>query len=197
MESLECQMRKTSDAKPEVTSRIEKIRLKSECLCGNQQNVHYGKEDYMRQPYILPDLVIVQRVVTFIWSLAGVNTFSNFVITFVVLTVVDWPHFVLFVSVLSFPVSSLPPPQPSYYYVVSGALFTQVSSVSSLQLLSSLFILWVQGRPLGGAPGSLAPGADFEGAPKRRSPTGHTLIRSTVAWWFPNLQTKRVANNYF
>jgi hypothetical protein len=37
-----------------------------------------------------------------------------------------------------------------------------------------------QGRPLGG--GGLAPGADFEGAPKRRSPTGHTLIRSTVAW---------------
>jgi hypothetical protein len=40
----------------------------------------------------------------------------------------------------------------------------------------------VQGRPLGGASGALAPGADFEGAPKRQSPTGHTLIRSTVAW---------------
>jgi hypothetical protein len=39
-----------------------------------------------------------------------------------------------------------------------------------------------QGRPLGGASGALAPGADFDGAPKRRSPTGHTLIRSTVAW---------------
>jgi hypothetical protein len=39
-----------------------------------------------------------------------------------------------------------------------------------------------QGRPLGRAIGALAPGADFEGAPKRRSPTGHTLIRSTVAW---------------
>jgi hypothetical protein len=38
-----------------------------------------------------------------------------------------------------------------------------------------------QGRPLGGASGALAPGADFEGAPKRQSPTGHTLIRSTVA----------------
>jgi hypothetical protein len=40
----------------------------------------------------------------------------------------------------------------------------------------------VQGRPLGGASGALAPGADFEGAPKMQSPTGHTLIRSTVAW---------------
>jgi hypothetical protein len=39
-----------------------------------------------------------------------------------------------------------------------------------------------QGRPLGGASGALAPGADFEGAPKRGSHTGHTLIRSTVAW---------------
>jgi hypothetical protein len=39
-----------------------------------------------------------------------------------------------------------------------------------------------QGRPLGGASGALAPGADFEGAPKRRSLTSHTLIRSTVAW---------------
>jgi hypothetical protein len=38
----------------------------------------------------------------------------------------------------------------------------------------------MQGRPLGGASGALAPGPDFEGAPKRRSPTGHTLIRSTV-----------------
>jgi hypothetical protein len=39
-----------------------------------------------------------------------------------------------------------------------------------------------QGRPLGRASGALAPGADFEGAQKRQSPTGHTLIRSTVAW---------------
>jgi hypothetical protein len=38
-----------------------------------------------------------------------------------------------------------------------------------------------QGRPLGGASGAFAPGADFEGAPKRHSPTGQTLIRSTVA----------------
>jgi hypothetical protein len=38
-----------------------------------------------------------------------------------------------------------------------------------------------QGWPLGRASGTLAPGADFEGAPKRRSATGHTLIRSTVA----------------
>jgi hypothetical protein len=35
---------------------------------------------------------------------------------------------------------------------------------------------------LGGASGALAPGADFEGAPKKRAPTGHTLIRNTVAW---------------
>jgi hypothetical protein len=34
----------------------------------------------------------------------------------------------------------------------------------------------------GGASGSLAPGAAFEGSPKRRSPTGHTLIRSSVTW---------------
>jgi hypothetical protein len=40
----------------------------------------------------------------------------------------------------------------------------------------------LQGRPVCGAIGALAPGADFEGAPKRRSPTGHTLIGSTVAW---------------
>jgi hypothetical protein len=53
-----------------------------------------------------------------------------------------------------------------------------------------------QGRPLGGASGALAPGADFEGAPKRRSLTGHMLIRSTVAWWFPHLQTKRVAKDF-
>jgi hypothetical protein len=52
-----------------------------------------------------------------------------------------------------------------------------------------------QGRPLGGASVALAPAAEFEGAPKRRSPTGHTLIRSTVAWWFPHLQTKKVAKN--
>jgi hypothetical protein len=38
-----------------------------------------------------------------------------------------------------------------------------------------------QGRPLGGASGVLAPGADFEGAAKRQSLTGQTLIRSTVA----------------
>jgi hypothetical protein len=54
-----------------------------------------------------------------------------------------------------------------------------------------------RGRPLGGASGALAPGADFEGAPKRRSPTGHTLILSTVARWFPHLQTKRVTKDFF
>jgi hypothetical protein len=47
------------------------------------------------------------------------------------------------------------------------------------------------------AGGALAPGADFEGAPKRRSPTGHTLIRSTVAWWFPHLQTKSCKDFFF
>jgi hypothetical protein len=36
----------------------------------------------------------------------------------------------------------------------------------------------------GGANGALAPGADLEGAPKRQSPTGHKLIRSTVAWYW-------------
>jgi hypothetical protein len=36
--------------------------------------------------------------------------------------------------------------------------------------------------PLGGVSGALALGADFEGAPNRQSPTGHMLIRSTVAW---------------
>jgi hypothetical protein len=57
---------------------------------------------------------------------------------------------------------------------------------------------FMQGRPLGGAGGALAPGADFEGAPKRRSPTSHTLIRSTVAWLFPHLQTKKkVAMDFF
>jgi hypothetical protein len=54
-----------------------------------------------------------------------------------------------------------------------------------------------QGRPLGGASGAIAPGADFEGAPKRRSPTGHTLIRNTVAWCFPHFQTKIVAKYFF
>jgi hypothetical protein len=66
----------------------------------------------------------------------------------------------------------------------------------STAILLSLWALG-QGRPLVGASGALAPGADFEGAPKRQSPTGHTLIRSTVAWWFPHLQTKRVAKDYF
>jgi hypothetical protein len=54
-----------------------------------------------------------------------------------------------------------------------------------------------QGRPLGGASGAFAPGADFEGVPRRRSTTSHTLIRSTVAWWFPHLQTERVAKDFF
>jgi hypothetical protein len=41
---------------------------------------------------------------------------------------------------------------------------------------------YTQGRPLGGASVVLVPGAELEGAPKRQSPTGHTLIRITVAW---------------
>jgi hypothetical protein len=60
-----------------------------------------------------------------------------------------------------------------------------------------MFGTYIQSRPLGGASGALAPGAEFEGAPKRRSPTGHTLIRSAVAWRFPHLQTKRVAKIFF
>jgi hypothetical protein len=43
------------------------------------------------------------------------------------------------------------------------------------------WMCWAQGQPLGGASRALTPGADFEGAPKRQSPTGHMLIRSTVA----------------
>jgi hypothetical protein len=39
----------------------------------------------------------------------------------------------------------------------------------------------VQDWPLDGASGALAPGADFERAPRRRSLTGHT-ISSTIAW---------------
>jgi hypothetical protein len=51
-----------------------------------------------------------------------------------------------------------------------------------------------QGRPVGGASGALAPGADFEGAPQRRSQTGHKLIRSTVAWRFKRKESQR---NFF
>jgi hypothetical protein len=43
------------------------------------------------------------------------------------------------------------------------------------RLRDALVYTYIQGRPLGGASGALAPGAEFEGAPKRRSPTGHTL----------------------
>jgi hypothetical protein len=51
--------------------------------------------------------------------------------------------------------------------------------------------LWV------GRAGSLPRALTLRGAPKRQSPTGHTLIRSTVAWWFSHFQTKRVAKNFF
>jgi hypothetical protein len=56
-----------------------------------------------------------------------------------------------------------------------------------------------QGRPLGGASGPLSRALKLRGCqkPKMWSPTGHTLIRSTVAWWFPYLQTKRVAKEFF
>jgi len=37
IENLECQMKKSSDVEPEATSLIEKKRLYSECLSGNQQ----------------------------------------------------------------------------------------------------------------------------------------------------------------
>jgi hypothetical protein len=58
----------------------------------------------------------------------------------------------------------------------------QQQTLATLPLGKIRYPLYRQGRPLGGASGALAPGADFEGAPKRRSPSGHTLIRSTVAW---------------
>jgi hypothetical protein len=68
--------------------------------------------------------------------------------------------------------------------------FTEITTIEK-------HVLQHQGQPLGGASGALSPGADFEGAPKRRSPTGHTLIRSTVTWRFPHLQTKRAAKDFF
>jgi hypothetical protein len=37
IKNLECQMKKSSDAEPEMTSLIKKKRLNSECLSGNQQ----------------------------------------------------------------------------------------------------------------------------------------------------------------
>jgi hypothetical protein len=58
-----------------------------------------------------------------------------------------------------------------------GVACNEVVGIDVCQCMGDLL-----GRPLGGASGALAPGADFKGAPKRQSPTGHTLIRSTVAW---------------
>jgi hypothetical protein len=86
---------------------------------------------------------------------------------------------------------------PLYYTSESFyALTTDLNwIVSASHILKAT--TYKQGRSLGGAGGALAPGADFEGVPKRRSQTGHTLIRSTVAWWFPHLQTKRVAKGFF
>jgi hypothetical protein len=55
----------------------------------------------------------------------------------------------------------------------------QQSFLSQLGLLIFSIAIAI---PLGGASGALAPGADFEGGPKRQSPSSHTLIRSTVAW---------------
>jgi hypothetical protein len=63
--------------------------------------------------------------------------------------------------------------------------------------LHTHILQYKQGQPLGGASRALALGADFKGAPKRRSPTGRKWICSTVAWWFPHLQTKRVAKEFF
>jgi hypothetical protein len=45
----------------------------------------------------------------------------------------------------------------------------------------SVYFPLSQSRPLlGGVSGALVPGADFEGAPKRRSTTGHKLIQWTL-----------------
>jgi hypothetical protein len=56
----------------------------------------------------------------------------------------------------------------------------------------SLILGVMQGRPLGGVSGALAPGADFEGAPKRRSPTGHTYcIALGIALLIFNLGARR------
>jgi hypothetical protein len=81
-------------------------------------------------------------------------------------------------------------------YMLAQLTYMNVQLTSCVRTVD---ITWTysQGRPLGGASGALAPGADFEGAPKRRSPTGHTLIRSSVALWFPHLQTIRVAKDFF
>jgi hypothetical protein len=80
--------------------------------------------------------------------------------------------------------------------IFSGTNCSSLQPLTVFQQTPRLLCIWKQDRPLGGASGALALGADFEGAPKRQSPTGHALIRSTVAWWFPHLQTKRVANDF-
>jgi hypothetical protein len=53
--------------------------------------------------------------------------------------------------------------------------------ICTAEALNSYHNAYIQGRPLGGANGALAPGADFEGAPKRQSPTGHTLKRMVIS----------------
>jgi hypothetical protein len=60
------------------------------------------------------------------------------------------------------------------------AVTTYNNYMGGVDLLDSMLGYYRQGRPLGGASGAFAPGADFEGAPKRRSPTAYTLILSTV-----------------
>jgi hypothetical protein len=83
-------------------------------------------------------------------------------------------------------------------FCVSSHLFNRKLRKFNMSNFYKLVILGIhsQGQPLGGASGALVPGADFEGAPKRQSPTGHTLIHSSLAWWFPHLQKKRVAKEF-
>jgi hypothetical protein len=74
----------------------------------------------------------------------------------------------------------------THYYYKCALMRSGVVSDCHVQMNASEICIIVrgdnQGWPLGGASGALAPGADFEGALKRLSPTGHTLIRSIVAW---------------
>jgi hypothetical protein len=73
--------------------------------------------------------------------------------------------------------------QAHTFLVIRGVLLILMLMIISYYVSTCPKLLaGFQGRPLGGASGALAPGADFEGAPKRQSPTGHTLIRITIAW---------------
>jgi hypothetical protein len=89
-------------------------------------------------------------------------------------------------------------PSTLQFLQVFGTGFEVLTLVRIHNWVRVTTLVWhMQGRPLGGVNGALALGADLEGAPKRQSPTGHTLICSTLAWWFSHLQTKRVAKNFF